>query len=89
VRQIQTQAAQQIEQLSADLRKAQTDLANRTMQINKDADIKIEVARIDAATKLQVAEIQSKNDTQITALEDRMAQITQLLADTTATKAPA
>jgi len=89
VRQIQTQAAQQIEQLSADLRKAQTDLANRTMQINKDADIKIEVARIDAATKLQVAEIQGKNDTQITALEDRMAQITQLLADTTATKAPA
>lgn len=89
VRQIQTQAAQQIEQLSTDLRKAQTELANRTMQINKDADIKIEVARIDAATKLQVAEIQGRNDKQITALEGRMEELTQLLADTVPKKTPA
>jgi hypothetical protein len=89
VRQIQTQAAQQIEQLSAELRKAQTDLANRTMQINKDADTKLEVARIDSATKLQVAEIQARNDKQITALEDRMGEITQLLADTVPDKTPA
>jgi hypothetical protein len=89
VRQIQTQAAQQIDQLSAELRKAQTDLANRTMQINKDADTKLEVARIDSATKLQVAEIQARNDKQITALEDRMGEITQLLADTVPDKTPA
>jgi multidrug efflux pump subunit AcrA (membrane-fusion protein) len=84
VRQIQTQAAQQIEQLSAELRKAQTELANRTMQINKESDIKLEVARIDAATKLQVAEIQSRNDKQITALEDR---INEMLAETEEDKA--
>lgn len=89
VRQIQSQAAQQIEQLSTDLRKAQTDLANRTMQINKEADTKLEVARINAATKLQVAEIQGRNDKQITALEDRMAEISGLLASTVNTKSTA
>jgi len=66
------------------LRKAQTELANRTMQINKESDIKLEVARIDAATKLQVAEIQSRNDKQITALEDR---INEMLAETEEDKA--
>jgi hypothetical protein len=79
VRQIQSQAAEQIDQLSQQLRKAQSELANRTLQINKESDIKLEVARIDAATRLQVAEIQGRNDKQITALETRMSEIAQLL----------
>lgn len=81
IRQVQTQAAQQIEQLSTNLRKAQTDLANRTMQINKESDIKLEVARIDADTSLQVAEIQARNDTQITALEKRMEAMVKAMDD--------
>ncbi len=44
VRQIQTQAAAQIDQLSTDLRKTQSELANRTLQIKQDSDTKLEVA---------------------------------------------
>ena len=87
IRQIQTQAAQQIEQLSTDLRKAQTELANRTMQINKESDVKLECARIDADTKLQVAELQAVNDKQVQALEARMEDIAKIVqqAKSTAT----
>jgi hypothetical protein len=81
IRQIQSQAAEQIDKLSQELRKAQSELANRTLQINKESDTKLEVARIGADTSLQVAEIQGRNDKQITALETRMEEIAQLLAD--------
>lgn len=86
IRQVQTQAAQQIDQLSGDLRKAQTDLANRTMQINKESDTKLEVARIDADTKLQIAEIQAKNDKQVQALEARIADIARIVEETVSVK---
>ena len=86
VRQIQSQAAEQIDKLSQELRKVQTDLANRTMQINKESDTKLEVARIGADTTLRVAEIQARNDKQIAALEARMGEIAQLMQDTTPTK---
>jgi len=79
VRQIQSQAAEQIDRLSQELRKAQSELANRTLQINKESDTKLEVARIGADTTLRVAEIQGRNDKQITALETRMGEIAQLL----------
>jgi hypothetical protein len=79
VRQIQSQAAEQIDRLSQELRKAQSELANRTLQINKESDTKLEVARIGADTTLRVAEIQGRNDKQITALEARMGEIAQML----------
>lgn len=82
IRQVQTQAAEQVDKLSAELRKAQTELGNKTMQIRQESDTKLEVARIEAATKLRVAEIQASNDTQITALSDRMEQIAQQVGNT-------
>ncbi len=42
IRQIQTQAAAQIDQLSTDLRKTQSELANRTLQIKQDSDTKLD-----------------------------------------------
>lgn len=75
IRQVQSQAADQIERLSAQLAKAQSDLANRTMQIGRDADTKLETARIDADAKVRVAEIQTKSDKQISALEKRFESI--------------
>lgn len=90
VLQIQSQAAEQIDKLSQELRKVQSELANRTLQINKETDTKLEVARIGADTTLRVAEIQGRNDKQITALEARMGEIAQLLqADEKATAASA
>ncbi len=81
VRQIQTQAAAQIDQLSSDLRKAQSELANRTLQIRQDSDTKLEVARIDSDTKLRVAEIQGANDQKIQALQAALDGLSRALEE--------
>lgn len=73
--QIRQQAAQQIEQLSEELRKAQAELTNRTLQIRQDADVKLEVANIERDTKLRVAEIQAASDKRVAVLEARLAAI--------------
>lgn len=57
LRQVQSQAADQIDALTEQLRKVQADAANKTMAINKDADVKVETARIEAASRERVAEI--------------------------------
>jgi len=81
IRQIQTQAAAQIDQLSTDLRKAQSELANRTLQIKQDSDTKLEVARIDSDTKLRVAEIQGANDQKIGALQTALDGLSRTLEE--------
>lgn len=75
IQRIQSDASNQIELLSGQLRKAQGELANRTLQINKDADAKLEAARIDADTRIRVAEIQEASDKKITGLEQRIADM--------------
>lgn len=73
--QVQEQAAQEIERLTDALRKAQMEAANRTLQINRDADVRLEVANIERDTKLQVAELQSAGNKQFEALSARIAEI--------------
>lgn len=75
IQRIQSEASKQIDLLSGQLRKVQSDLANRTLQINKEADTKLEAARIDADTRIQVAEIQDASDKKISLLEQRMADM--------------
>ncbi len=70
--QVRQQASDEIDRLTEALRKAQADLANQTIRMNKEADTKMEVARIDADTKLRVAEIQTASDKKIQALQDRL-----------------
>ena len=70
--QVRQQASDEIDRLTEALRKAQADLANQTIRMNKEADTKLEVARIDADTKLRVAEIQTASDKKIQALQDRL-----------------
>ncbi len=72
VMQIRQQASQEIERVSEALRKAQGELANRTMQINREADAKLEAARIDADAKIRIAEIQDASNKKIQALENRL-----------------
>lgn len=72
VMQIRQQAMEEIDRVSEELRKAQAELTNRTMQINKDADTTIEQARIDADTKIRVAEIQRASDERVAALQRRL-----------------
>lgn len=72
IRQLQSQAADQIDALSEQLRKVQADAAARTMAINRDADVKLEAARIDADAKVRVAEVQQVSSKAMEALEARM-----------------
>jgi hypothetical protein len=69
---IRSQASAEVERLTEALRKAQIELANRTMQIRTDADAKLEAARIDADAKLRIAEIQSESDQRIAAMRARL-----------------
>lgn len=75
IAQVRADAADQIDALSQELRKAQGELANRTMQIARDADIKLETARIDADTKIRVAEIQAASDKAIEQLQRQLSEI--------------
>ncbi len=74
VTRIQQQAAAEIERVTEALRKAQADLANRTTQIAREADTRLEVARIDADAKLRVAEIQAASDRAIAQMRARLAE---------------
>lgn len=81
MRQVQAQAADQIEQLTGQLTKLQSDLANRTLQIRTDADTKAECARIQADADIRVAEINNKANTQMDALQKRFDGIVKQLED--------
>lgn len=72
---IQAEASKEIDSLMAQLRKAQGEAANRTLQINKEADVKLEIAQIDADTRVRVAEIQDASDEKLSKLEQRMADM--------------
>jgi hypothetical protein len=77
INKVRQQAADQVDAISQQLRKAQNELANRTLQINKDADLKVELAYIDRDTKLQVAEISQAGDKKIEELVKRLDAITK------------
>lgn len=72
----------EIERLSEELRQAQAAAADKTRQINKDADIRLEVARIEAANRERVAEIQAQSN-------ERIAELTRRMQMETAANKPA
>jgi hypothetical protein len=80
VAKVRSQAAAEIDRLAEALRKAQAELANRTIQINREADTKLEVARIDADAKARVAEIQAASDRRLQALDQRLRALEQAAA---------
>ncbi len=83
---VRADTSAEIDRLSEALRKAQAELANRTMQINREADTKVQVARIEADAKERVANIQDASNRQIRALDDRLAAIEQTLRKAPATE---
>jgi DNA repair exonuclease SbcCD ATPase subunit len=72
---VRSQAAAEMDRLSGELRKAQADLANRTVEINREADTALEVARIDADAKARVAQIQAVSDQKLQGIEQRLTQM--------------
>ena len=72
---VRSQAAAEIDRLTEALRKAQTELANRTLQIDREADTAKEVARIKADGDARVAEIRAASDQAIAAMNQRLDQV--------------
>jgi hypothetical protein len=77
--QVRSEASAEIDRLSEALRKAQAELANRTLQINREADTKLETARIDADAKARVADIQAASDRKLLVIEQRLQQLQQAM----------
>jgi len=75
--QVRGQAMDQVDALSEELRKAHAEMANRSAQIARDADVKLEAAQIDADARVRVAEIQKANSDVLQGLADRLANIEQ------------
>jgi phosphoribosylaminoimidazole-succinocarboxamide synthase len=80
ISQIQQQAADQLDAMSQQLAKAQSELANRTVMINRDADTKLELGRIDADAKVRVAEIAAKGNDRLAALQTRLDELAATVA---------
>lgn len=78
INQVREQAATQIDSMSAELIKLQSELANRTLQINKEADSKLELGRIESDSRVRVAEIQSANDKKMANLEQQIQDLTRI-----------
>lgn len=66
------------------LAKAQSDLANKTLQIKADGDVRLQVARIDADSRERVAEIQAASRERMGLMDQRLSQFeTQTTEGTT------
>jgi hypothetical protein len=68
---IRAQAADQIDALTAQLAKANAELANRARQIGTD----LEKTRIDADAKVRIAEIQAESDKRIAEMDAKLSEI--------------
>lgn len=71
---IRGQVADQIDALTAQLAKANAELANRAQQIGTDLD----KARIEADAKVRIAEIQAESDKRIAEMDARLSKIDQM-----------
>jgi DNA repair exonuclease SbcCD ATPase subunit len=76
---VRSEAAGEMDRLSEALRKAQAEIANRTIQIDREADTAREVARIDADAKARVAQIQAVSYQKLQGIEQRLTQMEQTL----------
>lgn len=88
-RRAQSQASEQIDRLTQALAKAQSELANRTLQITADSNAKRQAAQIDADAKVRVAEIQQASDRVLDPLLKRMDEMARSLDEAARTAAEA
>ncbi len=61
-------------QVQKQLAKAQADLANKTLQIKSDGDVKLQVARIEADSRERVAEIQAASRQRMDGMNKQLNQ---------------
>lgn len=70
-------ADQQLERMAEQLRKAQGELASRTLEVNTERDTAIERARIEADTKVRVAEINQAGEEALARVMDQIESVRQ------------
>lgn len=75
VAQVRQEAAAQIDQLTQKLNMMQLDMASKTMQIQKEAEIKKYVADLEADTKLRITEIQRDSNEHIATLQQKLDEL--------------
>lgn len=81
MRQVQERAATEIDRLSQALAKSQQEALNKTLEINKNADIKVETARITADATVRAAEIQAASDKKLEPLLRKMEDLARQVAE--------
>lgn len=64
----------ELDRVTQQLAKAQSDLANQTLKIDREADVRLQVARIEADSRERVAEISAASRQRLDAVSERMAQ---------------
>lgn len=70
-------ADMELTRVQQQLAKAQADLANQTLKLSKDADVRLQVARIEADSRERVAEITAASRGRLDAVNQRMDQFNQ------------
>lgn len=73
--QVREQAGQEIERVSEELRRLQQQQQADVLKINRQADIAVEVARINAASNERIAEIRAESQERIAELTRRLDAI--------------
>lgn len=64
----------ELDELRRKLAKAQSDLANKTLQIKGDQDVRLQVARIEADSRERVAQIQARSRQNLDSMSGRLNQ---------------
>lgn len=67
-------ADMELDELRRQLSRAQAELANKTLQIKGDQDVRLQVARIEADSRERVAEIRARSDKTLEGVSTRLAQ---------------
>jgi hypothetical protein len=72
IQKVRAEAANQIDAISEQLRKVQGELANRTLQIETEADVKLRCTEIEAESRERVARIVEAGKRRLSLLSERM-----------------
>ncbi len=71
---VKRDADMELGQVQKQLAKAQADLANKTLQIKSDGDVRLQVARIEADSRERVAEIQAASRQRMDGMNKQLNQ---------------
>lgn len=81
IREIQAKAADAMDAAAQEVAKMRAESLNRTMQINREADTAVEVARIEADAAIRAAEIEQQSADTFAKLQKQMDTLAKQVAE--------